>query len=106
MKEPDVEGVATHDVPESCGGAREGAVEALTEARAGRVSSRVIMHLPGADAVTEAEGHTSEHAPTTRGARRSGAVQDPMHVRNLPAREPGDPLVADGDGAGGRVGKA
>src|SRR5512138_3518273 len=58
MKESYGEGVATHTDPESCAGVREGAGEALTGARAGRVSSREI-HAPsrerrplrGADAV-------------------------------------------------------
>jgi len=36
MQEPYTEGVATHGDPESCVGAREGAGEALTGARAGR----------------------------------------------------------------------
>jgi len=36
MKEPYIEGVATHDGPESCVGVREGADEALTGVRAGR----------------------------------------------------------------------
>ena len=35
------EGLATHTVPESCGAAREGGVEALIGERAGRVFSRV-----------------------------------------------------------------
>jgi RNA-directed DNA polymerase len=42
MKEPHIEGVATHGDPESCVGAREGAGEALTGARAGWVLSREI----------------------------------------------------------------
>jgi len=50
MKESYVEGVATHDDPESCAGAREGTGEALTGARAGQVLSRE-MHFRGADAV-------------------------------------------------------
>ena len=50
MKESHVEGVATHDDPESCAVAREGAGEALTGARAGQVLSRE-MHFRGADAV-------------------------------------------------------
>jgi hypothetical protein len=66
MQEPDVEGVATHDDRESCSGGRDGAVEALTGARTGRVSSRVIMRIPSADTVIEVEGNTS--TPTTRGA--------------------------------------
>ena len=36
MREPYVEGVATHDDRESCVGVREGAGEALTAARTGR----------------------------------------------------------------------
>ncbi len=35
MKEPHIEGVATHDGPESCAGIREEAGEALTGARIG-----------------------------------------------------------------------
>ena len=42
MQESYVEGVATHDDPESCAGAREGVGEALTGARTGRVLSREI----------------------------------------------------------------
>ena len=40
MKEPYVEGVANHDDPESCGGDREVAAEALTGALAGGALSR------------------------------------------------------------------
>jgi hypothetical protein len=36
MKELYIEGLATHDGPESCVGVREGVGEALTGARAGR----------------------------------------------------------------------
>jgi len=50
MKESYVEGLATHNGPESCGAAREGGDEALTGERAGRVFSRVIQ-LRDADAV-------------------------------------------------------
>jgi RNA-directed DNA polymerase len=45
--------VATHIVPESCGAAREGGVEALTRECAGRVFSRVRNSLRDADAVGE-----------------------------------------------------
>ncbi len=42
MKEPYVEGVATHDGPESCV-VRKGGGEALTGVRAGEVLSREII---------------------------------------------------------------
>ena len=40
MKEPHLEGPATHDDPESCAVARESVSEALTGARMGTVLSR------------------------------------------------------------------
>ena len=51
MEEPYVEGVATHDGPESCAGAREGGGEALTGVRAGRVIEPRNPLDRGADAV-------------------------------------------------------
>jgi hypothetical protein len=45
MKESYVEGLASHDGPESCVPARKGVREALTGVRAGRVLSREIKHL-------------------------------------------------------------
>jgi RNA-directed DNA polymerase len=42
MEESYVKGLANHDGPESCTGARKGAGEALTGERAGRVLSREI----------------------------------------------------------------
>lgn len=56
MKEPDVEGVATRNNPESCVGGREADGEALTGARAGWVLSHEISEAPGADAVFWAAG--------------------------------------------------
>jgi hypothetical protein len=53
MKKSHESGVATHIGPESCGAAREGGVEALTEDGAGRVFSRVRISLRDADAVGE-----------------------------------------------------
>jgi hypothetical protein len=51
MKESYVEGLATHNGPESCGGSRKGMAEALTGVRAGRVFSRESNSLRDADAV-------------------------------------------------------
>jgi hypothetical protein len=47
MKESYVEGLAAHDGPESCVGARKGTNEALTGVRAGRVFSRESEFPPG-----------------------------------------------------------
>jgi hypothetical protein len=47
MKEPHLEGVATHDGPESCVDARKGVGEALTGVRVGEVLSREIIPLGG-----------------------------------------------------------
>ena len=52
MRELYIEGVATHDGPESCGGAREDAVEALTGVRAGRAIEPRNHPVRGADAVS------------------------------------------------------
>ena len=51
MKEPHIEGVANHGGPESGAVAREGGGEARTGVRAGRVFSREILNVRGADAV-------------------------------------------------------
>ena len=53
MKELYVEGLASHDGPESCAGVREGAGEALTGVRAGRaIEPRKDKSDRGADALT------------------------------------------------------
>ena len=51
MQEPDVEGVATHDGPESCGGVREDVAEALNRGMHGRGIELRNQHIRGADAV-------------------------------------------------------
>jgi hypothetical protein len=51
MEEPYVEGVATHDGPESCAAVREGGGEALTGVRAGRAIEPRNTLDRGADAV-------------------------------------------------------
>ena len=73
MREPDIEGVATHDVPESCGAVREDGVEALTGVHASWVSSRETkVSFPDADVVGQTAGNTT--GPQARGLDRSGAV--------------------------------
>ncbi|MFO0579770.1 MAG: group II intron reverse transcriptase/maturase [Polyangia bacterium] len=74
MREPHIEGPATHDDPESCGCIRKGAVEALTGARLGRVWSREIKDFGVPTLLSEAEGHT----PATD---RREVVSDPARSK-------------------------
>ena len=87
--------LATHIGPESCGAAREGGVEALTGERAGRVFSRVRNLLRDADAVRRCGRPHRVHR--YREVTESRAVRDPVHVRKHLAREPGDPMSAQGN---------
>ena len=75
-----IEGLATHDDPESCGHSREGVSEALTGAHAGRVLSREIEIVPGAESVFKVEGNTGrsatrEERQTWRGRRPRACVE-------------------------------
>lgn len=74
MKEPDIEGLATHDDPESCAVAREGLGEALTGACTGTVLSREIRHSGVPTSLSEAEGNmvvadNARRRSTPRGRR-------------------------------------
>jgi len=74
MKESYDEGVASHIGPESCGGVSNGAAEALTGERAGRVWSRENPKVQGANAVLRVEGNTeridnARSVTTLRGQR-------------------------------------
>jgi hypothetical protein len=55
-------GIANHPDPESCGGAREGVIEALTGESAGQPLSREIKQSGTPTLLSEAEGHTDEGA--------------------------------------------
>jgi hypothetical protein len=83
MKESYVKGIANHNGSESCGGAREGKVEALTGERAGRVLSREINLERDADPV----GERGRREPACRNgkARRYPARSETpgMHGSNL-----------------------
>jgi hypothetical protein len=105
MKESYVEGLATHDGPESCAVAREGGGEALTGVRAGRVLSRERDSLRGADPV-------GEWGRPHRQRRYREALADPARSEtpctygntSRGSREiPSSPAV---DGTAGRVGKS
>ena len=74
MKESYGEGLANHIGPESCGGDSNGAAEALTGERAGRVWSREDPKVQGADAVQRVEGKreridSARFVSTLRGQR-------------------------------------
>lgn len=93
MREPCVEGVATHGVPESCVGVREGVGEALTGARAGWVIEPRNQWHRGADVVTKGgrPHRRQRYRELLSGPARS---REPGHVRNLRSREQGDPMIA------------
>ena len=92
MEELYVEGVATHGGPESCVVVCEGGGEALTGARAGRaIEPRNVQF--GVPTLSEWRKATSA-AAISRGAVGPRVVKEPGHVRNLHAREPGDPAPA------------
>ena len=83
MKESYVKGLANHNGPESCGGSREGEVEALTGERAGRVLSREMNLVRDADPVRR----WGRPQPTSRNgkARKYPARSETpgMHGSNL-----------------------
>lgn len=89
MKEPHIEGVATHDGPESCVGFRKGVGEALTGVRVGEVWSREIMTLGCRRGSGPGRQHgLGRYCESQIGPARSETLC--MH-ENLHAREPGDP---------------
>ncbi len=93
MKESHTEGVANHGGPESCADVREGGGEALTGVRAGRAIEPRNQGIQGADAVIQC-GRQYRWQRYARAARGPCAVGEPLHARNLHAREPGDPMLA------------
>jgi hypothetical protein len=79
-----VEGLASHDGPESCVGLREDVGEALTGEHAGRVSSREMLKVQGADAVEKSgrqheTARDGEHRPALRGPQTSRTRGSYLH---------------------------
>ena len=106
MKESHIEGVANHGGPESCVCVREGGGEALTGVRAGRAIEPRNQQIRGADAVVTS-GRQHRWQRYARAVGGPCAVGEPLHARNLHAREPGDPMPARPvDHRAGRSGKA
>jgi RNA-directed DNA polymerase len=105
MQESYIEGVASHDDPESCVGSREAAGEALTGARAGRVLSREIKDSGVPTLLTEAEGHTHDTAIARRHATPRG--RSPLARTEAFCARTGRSLGSlAAEGAAGRIGKA
>ena len=100
-----VEGLATHDDPESCGHDREVAPEALAGAHVGRVLSLEKEIVPGAQAVPEVEGNTWR---TDKGKVRPGlAWLSTPSMRGSTLRENRETLrPSTEDGTVGRDGKS
>jgi hypothetical protein len=106
MEELYVEGVAIHDGPESCVVAREGGGEALTGVRVGQAIEPRNHSTSGCRRRRTRRKATSS-AALSRAAGGPRAVGEPVHARNLHAREPGDPTPARSvDRRAGRSGKA
>ena len=93
MKEPHIEGVATHDDPESCADAREAGGEALTGARAGWVLSREIRTVRGADAVIRGgrQHDRARYRESSGGPARSQTPSTCGTSRARTGRSPGRP---------------
>ena len=106
MRESCIEGVATHGGREPCVGAREGAGEASAAVRAGRAIEPRNGVSPGCRRCHDKRKAISS-AALARAVVGLRAVGEPVHVRNLIAREPGDPMLArPADHRAGRSGKA
>lgn len=73
MKEPHIEGVATHGNPESCVGVRKDAREALTGARAGTAIELRNQGFRAPTWLTYAEGNTGlgVNGKSSRGSTES-----------------------------------
>jgi hypothetical protein len=92
MEELYVEGPATHGGPESCVDVPRGRGEALAGARAGRAMEPRNGAF-GVPTLSKRRKATLS-AALSRAVGGPRVVREPGHVRNLHAREPGDPTFA------------
>src|SRR5215472_3642964 len=105
MEELYAEGLATHGGPESCVDDPRGRGEALAGARAGR-AMEPRNQQSGVPTLFKRWKATSL-AALPRAVSGPRAVREPGHVRNLHAREPGEPAPARRpDQLAGRPGNA
>jgi RNA-directed DNA polymerase len=105
MEVRNVEGVANHNGPESCGGGGNRAGEALTGEHAGQVLSREMEQLRGADAVEK--GGRLHPAHRQREVCGNPARSETLCMRGSTAtgnrESPWSPVAMS---AAGRVGKS
>ncbi|MBW1609431.1 MAG: hypothetical protein JRJ74_15220 [Deltaproteobacteria bacterium] len=85
------EDLANHIDPESCVCSRKAAGEALTGESAGQVLSRERGFAPGCRR-RQLDRKATRNISISQEMFRPRVVVDPVHVRKLPAREPGDPV--------------
>jgi hypothetical protein len=104
MEESYIEGVAIHGGRGPCVGVCEGVGEASAAVRAGWAIEPRNGVVRGADVVMTG-GRQHRRRRYARAVVGPRAVGEPRHVRNLSAREPGDPtLVRPADHGSGRPG--
>ena len=96
MREPYGKAVATRTGPEPWRCVRKDALQALVGVRAGWVWSRERFLSPGCRGRSP-EPKAIPTVSISRDAAGLRAVEDPMHVRKLSARELGDPVLGHGD---------
>jgi hypothetical protein len=105
MKESYTEGIANHSDPESCACIREDMGEALTGAHAGRVLSRVITDVLGADAV-QRSGRQHVHGRYREDMNGPARSKTPSTYGTFLRGNREILDTAHGDGPAGRTGKA
>ena len=104
MRESYRKGVAIHPDPESCVVAREGAIEALTGAPAGRVLSCEIIATGVPTLFSRAEGHTP--AGATASPMRDSAQSETPGMQGNSTRENRETPSTPGETWPGRLEKA
>jgi hypothetical protein len=105
VKVQDVEGVATHDGPESCVGGSNHAGEALTGERAGRaIEPRNGSHFRVPTPSKEAEGNT--WAPLAQGVRDPARSKTPSMCGSIAHGNREIPDLPATEGVAGRIGKS
>jgi len=105
MKEPDMEGVASHHGPESCAGDGNAAGEALTGGSAGQPLSSEIKRSGVPTGLTRREGHTGRRV---RREWRTGPTESKtLSMRGHSMHENREtPVVPTSRWLGGRSGQA